>query len=73
MKINSDSGEKLTAKEVRKRAIRLAECLRHLGITENDVIGLCSENRVDFPVVIFATFIIGATLGPLNPTYTPGG
>lgn len=66
------TGEKLTARQVRQRAIRLAECLLHLGVTANDVVGLCSENRVDYPVVVFATLIIGATLGPLNPTYTAG-
>lgn len=37
---------------------------------EGDVIGLCSENRLEFPIVVFATICLGATLAPLNVTYT---
>lgn len=40
------------------------------GVKEGDVIGLCSENRLEFPVVVFAAFCLGATIAPLNVTYT---
>lgn len=40
------------------------------GVKEGDVIGLYSENRLEFPVVIFAAFCLGATIAPINVTYT---
>lgn len=53
------------------QSVRLAECLQASGvITGGDVIGLCSENRILFPVPMFACFFLGATLAPLNTSYT---
>lgn len=65
------TGEKTRADEVRKQSIRLAKSLQlKFGVKEGDVIGLCSENRLEFPVVVFAAFYLGATVAPLNVTYT---
>lgn len=53
------------------QVIRLAKSLSsEFGVKESDVIGLCSENRLEFPIVIFAAFCLGATVAPLNVTYT---
>lgn len=63
--------EKLTRAQIRLQVIRLAKCLSFVyGIKEGDVIGLCSENRLELPIVIFAAFCLGATVAPLNVTYT---
>lgn len=35
-----------------------------------DVIGLFCENRLEFPMVLLASFCLGATVAPLNVTYT---
>lgn len=46
-------------------------CLKEkYNVKEGDVIGLCSENRLEFPIIIFAIFCLGATVAPLNVTYT---
>lgn len=50
--------------------MRVANCLEHLGIKNGDVIGLVSENRLEFPCVAFAAYYLGATLAPINLTYT---
>lgn len=53
------------------KVIQLAKCLSNqLNVREGDVIGLCSENRNEFPIVIFAALCLGATIAPLNVTYT---
>lgn len=40
------------------------------GIRSGDTIGLCSDNRIEFPYVLFGTQFLGATLAPMNITYT---
>lgn len=62
----------MRANELLVRAVRLAEVLRAAGFGVGDVIGLSSENRLDFPVVVFAGVLLGATVAPINTTYTKG-
>lgn len=60
-----------TRLQVRQQVIRLVKSLSNVfGVKEGDVIGLCSENRLEFPVVVYAAFCLGATVAPLNVTYT---
>ncbi|KFB36727.1 luciferin 4-monooxygenase [Anopheles sinensis] len=64
-------GTTLTYLELLERGSQLAECLRTVvGIRSNDVVGLVSENRLDFPVVVVASFLLGATVAPINLTYS---
>lgn len=55
---------------MKQKTIELAECLKSVGVQKGDVIGLCSENRLEFPVPLFAAFCLGVTVAPLNLTYT---
>lgn len=43
---------------------------QRFGVKEGDAIGIYSENRLEFPEVVFAAFCVGATVAPLNVTYT---
>lgn len=62
----------MTVGELHLHSIRLAKSLQFDGVVAGDVIGLCSENRAEFPVVLFAAFLLGATVAPLNTTYIEG-
>lgn len=65
------SDVKYTRTDVRCQVIRLAKSLSTVyGIKEGDVIGIFCENRLEFPVIVFAAFCLGATVAPLNATYT---
>lgn len=65
------SDRKYTRAEIRCQVIRLAKSLSTVyGIKEGDVIGIYCENRLEFPVIVFAAFCLGATVAPLNVTYT---
>lgn len=55
--------------ELLNHSLRLAAGFRDLGIKEGDAIGLSSENTMDFYPVVLATFFVGATIAPINPTY----
>ncbi|XP_037030650.1 4-coumarate--CoA ligase 1-like [Bradysia coprophila] len=67
--VNADSGQTMTVGELYVRSIQLAKALRLDGVDAGDVIGLCSENRAEFPVVLFAALFVGATVAPLNTSY----
>ncbi|KAL1399115.1 hypothetical protein pipiens_008466 [Culex pipiens pipiens] len=57
--------------ELLEQSVRLAECLRTLaGIRVGDVIGIVSENRLEFPAVLFGALFVGATVAPINLTYS---
>lgn len=40
------------------------------GTKAGDVVGICSENRLEFAVTVYATILLGATVAPVNVTYT---
>lgn len=61
----------MTASELRSKIIQCAKVLQlQYNIKEGDVIGIYSENRLEFPVIVYAAFCLGATVTPLNVTYT---
>lgn len=62
----------MTVGELYAHSVRLAKKLHLDGIGAGDVIGLCSENRSEFPVVLFAAFFVGVTVAPLNTSYIEG-
>lgn len=64
-------GQTINAAELLRKSVQLAHCLQASGgVVAGDVIGLCSENRTQFPVPIIASFLLGASLAPINPSYT---
>lgn len=57
--------------ELLEKAVCLADALRsEIGVRSGDVVGIISENRLEFPVSLFAAFLLGATVAPINLTYT---
>lgn len=66
----ADSSQRLTNAElldlVRAGAAHLAE----LGIGAGDVVALKLTNRVEFVVLLFAAWRLGATITPVNPALT---
>lgn len=56
--------------QLRDRSLRVAAALHAAGIRAGDTVGICACNRVEFALVLFGTAFVGATLAPLNVTYT---
>ncbi|XP_035896412.1 4-coumarate--CoA ligase 1-like [Anopheles stephensi] len=64
-------GTETTYMELLEQGARVAECLRRdVGIRSGDVIGLVSENRLEFPTILVGSFLLGATVAPINLTYS---
>ncbi|KAH8243497.1 hypothetical protein KR032_007886, partial [Drosophila birchii] len=68
--VDAANGVEYTASFMHKSIVRLAYILQKLGVKQNDVIALSSENSVNFALAMFAGFAVGATVAPLNVTYS---
>ncbi|XP_023295305.2 4-coumarate--CoA ligase 1 [Lucilia cuprina] len=68
--IDAVTGQVYSAQYIHDSIVRLTYVLKHLGVKSNDVVGLSSENSVEFAITLFATFALNATVAPLNVTYS---
>jgi len=68
--VDAVNGVEYTASFMHKSIVRLAYILQKLGVKQNDVVGLSSENSINFAIAMFAGFAVGATVAPLNVTYS---
>ncbi|MFC0447388.1 class I adenylate-forming enzyme family protein [Rhodococcus jostii] len=66
----SDATGSLTNAQLLGRVRAAARHLQDLGIGPADVVALKLPNRADFVVLLFATWRLGATITPVNPTLT---
>lgn len=68
--VDAVNGVEYSASFMHKSIVRLAYILQKLGVKQNDVVGLSSENSVNFALAMFAGLAVGATVAPLNVTYS---
>jgi long-chain acyl-CoA synthetase len=66
----ADSTTSLTNAELLARVQAVAAQLADLGITSGDVVALRLTNRVEFVILLFAAWRLGATITPVNPALT---
>ncbi|MGW1785843.1 class I adenylate-forming enzyme family protein [Streptomyces sp. NPDC002143] len=66
----SDGHQSLTNTELLNRVRRTAHQLHDLGIGPGDVVALKLTNRVEFVLLLFAAWRLGATITPVNPSLT---
>lgn len=48
----------------------MARVLYGAGVRQNDVISIISENRLEYPAIVFGAFYLSAIVAPVNVTYT---
>ncbi|XP_037050002.1 4-coumarate--CoA ligase 1-like [Bradysia coprophila] len=68
--INGATNEKWTYKDMLEQTSLLARVLYGAGIRQNDVVSIVSENRFEFPAIVFGAFYLSAIVAPINTTYT---
>jgi long-chain acyl-CoA synthetase len=66
----ADRTTSLTNAELLARVQGVAAQLADLGIASGDVIALRLTNRVEFVILLFAAWRLGATVTPVNPALT---
>ena len=66
------SGKTYTYAQLDDAVKHVAAGLHAHGIRKGDVVGIVSPNLPDFPVVFYATVLIGAIASTVNPIATAG-
>ncbi len=66
----SDGRQSFTNAQLLSGVLRTARQLHDLGIGPGDVVALKLTNRVEFVLLLFATWRLGATITPVNPSMT---
>ena len=69
--VDSDANQQWTGGDIKQSVILLANILKS-HITENDVVAVCSENRIECMVTYLSVFSLGATATALNSGYSEG-
>nr|CAD7444266.1 unnamed protein product [Timema bartmani] len=69
--IHADTGQKMTQADLLVSSERLAAALQAQGVGPGDVIGVCSENSLEYCIPVLAALYVGATCAPLSAGYTP--
>ncbi|EJT97436.1 phenylacetyl-CoA ligase [Dacryopinax primogenitus] len=71
--IDDATGRAYGLDEIRERVERIARAVKaRWGVGPGDTVCLCSENHIDYPIVIWAMHRLGCTVSPANPSYTAG-
>ncbi|MEN9946798.1 MAG: hypothetical protein RLZZ293_1184 [Pseudomonadota bacterium] len=60
----------LTFADVQLRVAKIAQGMRDLGVQAQDRIAIILPNCLQYPLTMFATLLIGATVVNINPLYT---
>ncbi|MET0704625.1 MAG: AMP-binding protein [Mycobacterium sp.] len=66
----ADASRSLSNRELADRVAAAAMHLDHLGIARGNVVALRLRNRVEFVVVLYAAWSLGAAVTPINPSLT---
>ncbi len=68
----SDGSQSLSNDELLHRVRAASRHLRDLGVRPGDVVALELTNRIEFVVLLFAAWRLGAAITPINPSLTDG-
>src|SRR5690349_19798642 len=66
----ADSRQSLTNATFLQRILAASAHMNSLGIGPDDVVALKLKNRVEFVVLMFAAWRLGAAVTPVNPSLT---
>ncbi|GAB0097771.1 luciferin 4-monooxygenase [Sergentomyia squamirostris] len=68
--IEGNTGESISYSQILEKSLTLVKFFKSRGIERGDVVQICSENRIEYAIVVFATILHGAVLSTANPGYT---
>lgn len=61
-----------TYEDLLTKSLQLADALQRRGYHRGDIVSICSENRLDYPVLFIAATLLGITVSTINPQYSEG-
>lgn len=69
-KINATTNQIWTFRDVLEQSVLMAKVLAGVGLKQNDVISIISENRHEFIAISLGSFFLNAIVAPINSSYT---
>ncbi|XP_061728907.1 luciferin 4-monooxygenase-like isoform X1 [Cydia pomonella] len=69
--VNGDTGEEVTFQQILNDVVGVATGLKKFGVQRGDVVGLCSESRIEYISTAIAVMCCGATVTAVNLQYQP--
>ena len=72
LQVEAKKGTSYTYAEVIDRVQRLASGLRGLGLSEGDVLCILVYNNIEYPIITYATNLIGGIIQTVSPLYIDG-
>ena len=72
LQIDADSEKQYTYAEVIMRIQQLAAGLRNIGLRQGNVLCVLMYNDIDYPIIMYATNMLGAVLQTMSPLYKDG-
>lgn len=70
--ISADTGVQLTGRDIRTRAIRIAQNLQARGYKEGDVIAFAVTTCENVAPALFGCFLLGAPVNTVDPEFQIG-
>ncbi|KAF5297142.1 hypothetical protein FQA39_LY02722 [Lamprigera yunnana] len=68
--VQAETKRKISYKDLLAHTCHLAQSIKEWGITPKDVIAVCSENSIEFCMVVIASFYLGVPCALINNNYT---
>ncbi|XP_071447608.1 luciferin 4-monooxygenase-like [Hetaerina americana] len=75
--VDAVTGKSHTYNEICTLSLRLAETMRYgrpetnrCHLATGDIVGICSENTIDYCIPVLSSLYLGAAVAPINSSYT---
>lgn len=70
MQIDATTSKTLQNSELLEQSLKIAAFLLEIGVKQGDVIGIVTENCIEFPAILYGAFYLGATVNACNVSYS---
>lgn len=72
LQVHDDCNLYLTADEIRRKSIRVANALTLMGFKQGDMAMIASKNQPELAPVFFGCFLIGVPINPIDVNFSKG-
>lgn len=72
LQIDAETGEEVTFQQMREKSVKLALWLQKLGIKQNDVITICTNNQMQVSSPLLASIYLNAVVNIWDTKYLAG-
>ncbi|KAL5275828.1 hypothetical protein ACFFRR_001581 [Megaselia abdita] len=67
------TGQELSYKKIHKMSMKMANFFHKMGLTQNDVVGICASNTPNLASIVFGAFLAAIPISTLDPSFDKDG